>query len=137
MKKPFSLSANERIKSKKTMDTLFRHGKAFFVYPYRVVFLFENHIYTNNFESCAQMGITVPKRFFKKAHDRNKLKRLSKETYRIEKYNWRNWLQANNLYIKVLFIYNTPKVHTWHELQTPFVHIGERLKSLAENTSKI
>lgn len=46
-----------------------------------MVYLQTNH--TSDFP--AQVGVSVPKRNFKKAVDRNRIKRLMRETYRLQK----------------------------------------------------
>ena len=89
MTKPFSLSKNERLKSKKDIDTLFLTGKAFFVFPFKIIFL-QHKVEVSN--APLLFGITVSKRYFKKAVDRNKIKRLSREIYRVHKVELKNLL---------------------------------------------
>ncbi|MBU3676170.1 MAG: ribonuclease P protein component [Chitinophagaceae bacterium] len=88
MKKPFSLSKSERIKSKKAIETLFQSGEAFFSFPYRIVYKATMTAEANHPmlpPSALQMAVSVPKRFFKRAHDRNRIKRLTREAYRLQK----------------------------------------------------
>ncbi len=88
MKKPFSLSKSERIKSKKAIETLFQSGEAFFSFPYRIVYKATASAEANAPALSAeglQMAVSVPKRFFKRAHDRNRIKRLTREAYRLQK----------------------------------------------------
>ena len=86
MKKPFSLSKQERIKSRKTIETLFHAGEAFFSYPYRIVYKVDRPPVTSaDTLSQVQMAVSVPKRFFKGAHDRNRIKRLTRQAYRLQK----------------------------------------------------
>jgi ribonuclease P protein component len=70
MNKPFSLSKTERLKSKKTIDTLFRTGEAFFVFPYKVIFRIAPATLVEASDQGAPlvMGISVPKRIFKRAN---------------------------------------------------------------------
>jgi len=69
MNKPFSLSKTERLKSKKTIDTLFQIGEAFFVFPYKVIFRIAPTTLVEASDQGAPlvMGISVPKRIFKRA----------------------------------------------------------------------
>ena len=101
MNKPFSLSASERIKSKKNIETLFRSGEAFFAFPYRVVFI-HNDVQPN---SGLQMAVSVPKRFFKRAHDRNRVKRLTREAYRHQKQGLLQLVQAKGVSLQVMFVF--------------------------------
>lgn len=86
MNKPFSLSQDERIKSKKQIDRLFKGGgaKAMSAYPLRVVFLAEPM--GEDDSMMAQMMVSVPKRYFKRAVKRNHVKRQVREAYRLNKH---------------------------------------------------
>ncbi|CAA0144995.1 ribonuclease P protein component [Tenacibaculum maritimum] len=84
----FTLGKEERLKSKKLIGRLYSEGKSVKVFPLRMVYLQANH--TSNFP--AQIGVSVPKRNFKKAVHRNRIKRLLRETYRKQKYTVYNSL---------------------------------------------
>lgn len=77
----FTLGKQERLKSRKLIEKLYKEGKSVKAFPLRMVFLQTEH--TSNFP--AQVGVSVPKRNFKKAPHRNRLKRLMRETYRLQK----------------------------------------------------
>ena len=72
----------EKLKSKKLIETLFAEGKSCSKYPLRVVYA------TVDFEDdvSLKVGVSVSKRNFKKAVDRNRIKRLIRETYRLNKH---------------------------------------------------
>ncbi len=78
----FTLGKKERLKSSKIIQKLYSEGKSIKVFPLRMVYLQTKH--SSDFP--AQFGVSVPKRNFKKAVDRNRLKRLIRETYRLNKY---------------------------------------------------
>lgn len=78
----FTLGKQERLKSRKLIGQLYEEGKSIKVFPLRIVYVQAEH--TSKFP--AQMGVSVSKRNFKKAVDRNRIKRLLRETYRKEKY---------------------------------------------------
>ena len=101
MNKPFSLSKNERIKSKKTIETLFQQGEAFFSYPYRLVFI----LHREAKQPSLNMAISVPKRFFKRAHDRNRIKRLARETYRLQKTALHTLVMQHQCELNLMLIY--------------------------------
>lgn len=102
MTKPYSLNKHERLKSKKEIDTLFLKGKAFFVFPYKVFYSLEAAL--PNSESLL-FGISVPKRNFKKAVHRNRLKRLTRELYRVRKPALKECLISNNKSVRVMMVY--------------------------------
>lgn len=76
-----SLGKEERLKSKKLIGNLYEEGKSIKVFPLRMVYLQTEHTSTYP----AQVGVSVPKRNFKRAVDRNRIKRLLRECYRKEK----------------------------------------------------
>lgn len=72
----------ERLKSKKEIDILFSDGKSISKYPIRLVYKkidFKE-------KTTIRAGVSVSKRHFKKAVDRNFIKRLMRESYRKNKY---------------------------------------------------
>ena len=76
-----TLKKKERLKSKKLIKKLFEDGKAIKKFPLRLIYLSINTLPTKS----VQASFSVPKRNFKKAVDRNRIKRLLREAYRQEK----------------------------------------------------
>ena len=72
----------ERLKSKKLIEELYKDGKFIKVFPLRMVYLQTEH--TSKFP--CQVSVSVPKRNFKLAVHRNHLKRILRETYRLQKH---------------------------------------------------
>ena len=77
----YTLGKEERLKSKKLIERLYKERNSVKAFPLRMIFLQTDH--TSNFP--AQVGVSVPKRNFKLAVDRNRIKRLMRETYRLQK----------------------------------------------------
>jgi ribonuclease P protein component len=77
----FTFSKHERVNKKKDIESLFAKGKAFNLPPLRVVYLLNPDQTINTH----QVLISVPARTFKKAVDRNLLKRRLREAYRLNK----------------------------------------------------
>jgi ribonuclease P protein component len=77
----FTYSKAEKLKSKTTIDLLFSKGKSVSKYPLRLVYI------EGDFgdEFPLKMGVSVSKKNFKKAVDRNYFKRVLRETYRLNK----------------------------------------------------
>ncbi len=108
--KQFSLNKSERIKKRKEIDYLFKEGKVFTLAPLRVFYFFqkENHpetLETGTGKCLIKVGVGVSKRYFKKAVDRNRIKRLMREAYRLQKLPLQNMLKEKKYLLQVFFIY--------------------------------
>lgn len=71
----------ERLKSKKLIEKLYKDGTSIKAFPLRMVYVQTAH--TSKFP--CQVAVSVPKRNFKLAVERNRIKRLLRETYRLQK----------------------------------------------------
>jgi len=76
-----TFNKEERLCSRKLIDLLFKDGSSFLLYPFRVSYLFAD--VPHSFP--VQVVINVSKKRFKRAVDRNLIKRRLREAYRIQK----------------------------------------------------
>ncbi len=94
-----SYGKKEKLKSQKLIEILFSEGKPVSVYPLRMVFL-----KTTDSESASiKCGVSVSKRNFKKAVDRNHIKRLLRESYRLNKIKYFNNISSSYAFM-ILYI---------------------------------
>jgi ribonuclease P protein component len=91
----FTLGKQERLKSRKLIEKLYKEGNSVKAFPLRMMYLKTTH--TSDFP--AQVGVSVPKRNFKKAPDRNRLKRLMREAYRLQKGIVYNQLETPHVFM--------------------------------------
>ncbi|MBY0244370.1 MAG: ribonuclease P protein component [Sphingobacteriaceae bacterium] len=78
-----TFTKEERLCSKKSLDLLFSNGSSFLLYPFRVSYLFHD----TPAKYPAQIVINVAKKRYKRAVDRNLIKRRTREVYRLQKCN--------------------------------------------------
>jgi ribonuclease P protein component len=88
-----------RLKSEKLIEKLFKDGNALFVYPIKI--LYRRQLTEAN-EAKFQVGYSVSKRNFKRAVDRNRIKRLLRETVRT---NYSTYNILHDLSIDLMVIY--------------------------------
>ena len=124
MAKTFGLGKKEKLKSRKQIEALFAQGKSFAVFPIRVTY----NISSADGESLAQIGVTASKRYFKKAVDRNRIKRLLREAYRLQKKELAEALTQTNTKANLFFIYTDKTIASFDVMKTAMNHCLKRLQ---------
>ena len=123
----FTYPKNEKLKSKITIGLLCTEGKSVSKYPLRLVYK------AGSFSEGEKikMGVSVSKKNFKKAVDRNYFKRVLRETYRLNKH-----LLIDNLDqpYSFMFFYQTKDRLTYEEINTKTIQLFE--KFIAQNIKK-
>jgi ribonuclease P protein component len=74
-----------------------------------------------------QAGFTVSTRYFKKAVDRNRIKRLMRESYRLQKNRLKTILKQNHKSLSIFFIYTADSLPRQEEMTKK---IGEALRKI-------
>lgn len=120
----FTLSKNVKLKSRKSIETLFSSGKAVRKGAVRAVYE------TVEGNGITQVGFSVSKRFFKKAVDRNRVKRVMREAYRL---NQHALTPQQAQYLHVMFIYQSNKLPNFHVLNELFLKILRELNNRKEH----
>jgi len=96
-----SFPKTEHLCGEKRITRLFTQGDAFIAYPLRVVYIIEPK--TENIP--ASVMVSVPKKRFKRAVKRNRLKRLMREAYRLNRQELSEKLNEKELQMHVAFNY--------------------------------
>ena len=125
MSKVFTYQKADKLKSRKQTQHLFSTGKAINVFPIRLIYTIEPIPTTADnltLTSILQAGVGAPSRTFRKAVQRNRVKRLLREAYRLEKSNFIIQAALNNTAINpkrinLFFLYTDALVLTKVEIQ--------------------
>lgn len=120
----FRYPKTEKLKSKNTIDLLFSEGKSVSKYPLRLVFV--PTVFGEPFDNLSvplKMGVSVSKKHFKKAVDRNYFKRVLRETYRLNKH-----LLIENLDkpYAFMFLYQSKDRLSYEEINTKTIQLFEK-----------
>ena len=84
MSKIYTFIKEERLCNKRLIDELFHNGSSFLCYPFKVSWL----KVTEPLQFNAQVLFSIPKRRYKRAVDRNLIKRRIRESYRLHKHQY-------------------------------------------------
>lgn len=95
----------EKLKSEKRIAQLFREGNSVMAYPIRAVWLAGKLVVGKSEEKKVQVAVSVPKRVFKTAVERNRLKRQIREAWRLQKHLFKEKLPPDSPPISMMLIY--------------------------------
>lgn len=142
MNKTFTYQKKDKLKSRKQTQFLFSKGSAISVGPIRLLYTLE----TENAEEFSieksskekfpkgefqkgvlQAGVGAPSRHFRKAVMRNKVKRLLREGYRMERPAFMNAINIEHKRLNLFFLYTETKVLTQQEVQEKIKAVLQKL----------
>lgn len=121
-----SFPKSEHLCGDKTITKVFEGGEAFICYPLRVMYLTQSQ----NGSETVRVLVGVPKKRFKRAVKRNRLKRLMREAYRLNKHEILEILNNKQLQLQVVFNYVSDE-------ELDFVTINKKMKSALQKLQSI
>ena len=116
---------HDRLKSSLAIEALYRENQRIVSYPLKCYYSFSERKET---ESPVRVAFTVPKKSFKKAVERNKIKRRMREAYRLnfqkilEKY-----ISQNDKQLKLFFIFIGKKMVEYKDIETNLIAILQKI----------
>lgn len=125
IKATFTLGKQERLKSRKLLEQLFREGSTLFIHPIKTYYSFKNI----PDGITLQAGFGVSSRVFKKAVDRNRIKRLMREAYRLQKNSLQQALTISGKQLAIFFLYTGKDIPA-------FDLVKEKMNLLLKNLEK-
>jgi len=121
----FTYPKAEKLKSRTTIGLMFTEGKSVSKYPLRLVYV----PLEDSSEVMMKMGVSVSKKHFKRAHDRNYFKRVLRETYRHHKHILLHRLDKP---YALMFFYQTKDRLTFEEINTKTIQLFEKFAAQEE-----
>jgi ribonuclease P protein component len=119
----FSYNKFEKLKSRKQIELLFAKGKSISSFPVKVFYLPVEHTPMHP----VQVGVGVSARNFKKAVDRNTIKRRMREAYRLHKLPLHEHLVASEKSVAVFILWIDKQLPTSAALQDLMPTVIEKL----------
>ena len=134
LSKNFTYQKKDKLKSRKQMQFLFSKGTAITIHPIRLLYTIEKEeagIFSNG---LLQAGVGAPSRQFRKAVQRNKVKRLLREGYRLEKPTFTNSISITNTRLNLFFLYVDAHVQTQQQIQATIKLLLQKLADKLKST---
>ncbi len=125
----FNYPKNEKLKSKIAIGLLFSEGKSVSKYPLRLVY----HKGTLEEKQQLKVGVSVSKKYFKKAVDRNYFKRVLRETYRFNQHLLKEHLQQP---YSIMLFYQSKDRLSFEEINSKTIQLFEKFLTQINPISK-
>lgn len=120
----FTLGSEKRLKSRKKIERLFASGNRIQKFPLKAVYAIELT------ESPGfQITVSVPKKLFKRAVDRNLLKRRMREAFRLNQYQ----LELKQK-VEIMFIYSTKEIQDYARIEKAMLVLIDSLNSISNDS---
>ncbi|MCR5659182.1 MAG: ribonuclease P protein component [Bacteroidales bacterium] len=110
---PEGLPKYERICKENDIQTLFDRGVGISVYPFRVVYLFHRD---ESRPVTVRLLVSVSKKRFHHAVNRNRVKRLMRESWRRNKAPLYEICERDNISVDVALVYTATVIHSYEEM---------------------
>jgi ribonuclease P protein component len=120
-----TFTKKERLNSRKQIELLFSGPRSFVAFPLKLIFLEVKEL-----PLPLQAMFVVPKRNFKRAHDRNRLRRRIKEAYRLNKSIFYKKLAESNKKYIIAFLFTGKQDEVYSKIESA---VKKTLSSLAGN----
>jgi ribonuclease P protein component len=125
--KAFGFGKAEKLKSRKEIESLFAEGKSIVVFPLRVKYRFR----PLSEGAPVQVAVSVSKKGFRRATDRNRIKRLLREAYRLQKAALVQQVTEKGLQAVLFFMYTDKEKAAFDVIFNAMTHCLNQLSQKA------
>lgn len=122
-----SFGKDYKLCSKRVIDELFVSGETLKQYPLRLLFLIDP-IHSSD-KTTFQIVISVPKKKIRKAHDRNKIKRMLRELVRNNKHELEHQLTNEQVKLALFLIYSDSTELDYSIMEKKFKKLIQQLQN--------
>lgn len=113
----------QKLCHRKDIDLLFDKGDSFFTHPFKIVYKETERTE----ESSVRLLISVPKKNIRSSVERNRVKRLIREAYRLNKQSLIQVLQDNQKCLQIAFVYTGKQLPDFQSVEKSLLKILDKL----------
>lgn len=122
----YKFNKGERLKSRKKISEIFDSGKSIKSFPVLCYYIYSDIAYS---PYPAQAGFTVSKRNFKRAVDRNMIKRKMREAYRLNKNEFLgSTIAEGNAQLMLMLVYTGREIPEYKDIEKGINKILKRIR---------
>lgn len=124
-----SFPKTEKLKHRKLFDQLFKHGQRAFKYPVTAIWV-KTELPVSH---PIQVGFSAPKKNYRKAVQRNEIKRIMREAYRVQKHSLFDYLASTEQQIALLLITVKTNNTSYEALQPKILLLLQEIEEKLRN----
>ncbi len=132
-KQRYTLGKKDKLKSRKAIEQIFKEGKSFSVFPFRVLYL--EAPASSLKKNTLQTAFSVSKKHFKKAVDRNRIKRLIREAWRLQKNILAEKISSSNKNFTVFIIFTGNELPEYELIFEKITAVIKRVLKIINETT--
>lgn len=125
----YTFSKSARLKSRKKLQQVFSKGRRLYAGPVKLLFLKEPAE-----KPEVHCGVGVSSRYFKKAVDRNRIKRLLREAYRLQQQPVKAMAARTNSNLSLFFLFTGRELPLYPDI---YKQVGNVLKKLGNSADEM
>ena len=129
----YTFRKGEKLRNFGIIRSLFEQGHSFYEYPFKVYYMLINE---RSEKYPAQVLFSVSKKRFKKAVDRNRIKRLIREAYRLNKASLYEFIDNDKAMLIIGIVYTGKDMPVYNETESKIILILRRLMKEYEKLTK-